>query len=234
MPADPVAELGAYLTGSEADALAALIADGQPVSLATRAIAAARRERAKQLLVEASLASTADQTVTVLRAVAGAKSAARPVEPMWTMPGNAANSGHLTGEFHRLVQAARQSVTCATYNFASTSAMWPVLKAASERPEVVVTVYLDAKAADPHAVKAQLPHAVVFQPAILLGGKRAVTHAKFVVIDHQVLLLTSANFSYSAENLNIELGLLVHDAALAESIEVMMISKHGTLYELVP
>ena len=53
------------------------------------------------------------------------------------------------------------------------------------------------------------------------------------MIDHEVLLLTSANFSYSAENRNIEFGLLVRDTPLAASVEVTMANKRGTLYELV-
>jgi len=39
--------------------------------------------------------------------------------------------------------------------------------------------------------------------------------------------------SYRAENSNIELGLLVHDTALASSIESTMRDKHGVLYERV-
>lgn len=149
------------------------------------------------------------------------------------MPGNEAKIGHLTGEFHRLVKAARQSVVCATYNFVHTSQMWNVLKDASEHPGVVVTVYVDGDKGDAKKVKAQLPKATIYQSAELPNGKRIVSHAKFIVIDHEVVLLTSANFSFSAENRNIELGLLIRDSALAESVESTMASKHGTLYELV-
>lgn len=46
-------------------------------------------------------------------------------------------------------------------------------------------------------------------------------------------MLTSANFSFSAENRNVEFGLLVRDSALAESVEGTMKSKHGLLYQLV-
>ena len=60
-----------------------------------------------------------------------------------------------------------------------------------------------------------------------------VSHAKFTVIDHEVLLLTSANFSFSAEHRNVEFGLLVRDSALAASVESTMASKHGSLYELI-
>ncbi len=150
------------------------------------------------------------------------------------MPGgNEATVGHLTGEFHRLVQAARQSVVCATYNFEESSQMWTVLKQASEQPGVVVTAYIDGDKADADKVKAQLPKVTVYQSAELPNGKRIVSHAKFIVIDHEVLLLTSANFSFSAENRNVEFGLLVRDSALAVSVESTMTSKHGSLYELV-
>jgi phosphatidylserine/phosphatidylglycerophosphate/cardiolipin synthase-like enzyme len=60
-----------------------------------------------------------------------------------------------------------------------------------------------------------------------------VSHAKFIIVDHAMLLLTSANFSFSAENRNIEFGLRIHDAALAASVEATMTTKHGSLYELV-
>lgn len=60
-----------------------------------------------------------------------------------------------------------------------------------------------------------------------------VSHAKFIIIDHELMLLTSANFSESAEKRNIEFGLLIRDSALAESVESTMTSKHGVLYTLV-
>jgi len=102
----------------------------------------------------------------------------------------------------------------------------------SEQPGVVVTVYVDGDKADATKVKAQLPRATVYQSAQLPNGKRVISHAKFVVIDHEVLLLSSANFSFSAENRNVEFGLLVRDSALAGSVEATMTSKHGTLYDL--
>lgn len=233
MPSDPFAALGEYLTANEAAALAVQFGLGQPTIKALASINPARREEAKELLAAAGLDHTdAGRTAAVLGAIGGAKSIHRDLTPVWTMPGNEAKIGHLTGEFHRLVQAARISVTCATYNFEKTSKMWTVLKDAAEQPGVVVTVYVDGDKADATKVKAQLPRATIYRSAELPFGKRVVSHAKFIVIDHEVLLLTSANFSFSAENRNIEFGLLVRDAALAESVESTMISKHGTLYEL--
>lgn len=234
MPSDPLASLGQYLTAGEAEALAAQFACGEHAVKALAVVNVSRREEAKGLLATAGLSHTdADRAVAVLRAIAGAKSVHRDLTPVWTMPGNEAKVGHLTGEFHRLVRAARQSVVCATYNFEQTSQMWTVLKKASEQPGVVVTVYVDGKKADAAKVKAQLPKAIVYQSAELSNGKRVVSHAKFIVIDHEVLLLTSANLSFSAENRNVEFGLLARDSALAESVESTMVSKHGTLYDLV-
>jgi phosphatidylserine/phosphatidylglycerophosphate/cardiolipin synthase-like enzyme len=231
---DPFAALGQYLTASEAEALAVQLDHGQHIIKALAAINSARREDAKELLATARLDHTDSTRATaLLQAIAGAKSVHRDLTPVWTMPGNEARVGYLTGEFHRLVQAARISVTCATYNFEKSSQMWTVLKAAAEQPGVVVTVYVDSDKADAIKVKAQLAPATIYRSAELPSGQRVVSHAKFIVIDHEVLLLTSANFSFSAENHNIEFGLLVHDAPLATSVEATMTSKHGTLYELV-
>ena len=149
------------------------------------------------------------------------------------MPGNEATIGHLTSEFHRVVNAARVSVTCATYNFSANSNMWTVLRDVSEQPDVTVCVYVDADKGDPCEVKTQLPRATVYRSAQLPDGSLIVSHTKFIIVDHEVVLLTSANFSYNAENRNVEFGLLVQDNGLATSIESTMASKRGSLYELV-
>jgi len=72
-----------------------------------------------------------------------------------------------------------------------------------------------------------------YTAANLPNGQPIVSHTKFIVVDHEVVLLTSANFSYNAENRNIEFGLLIHDSGLAASIESTMASKRGSLYELM-
>ncbi|MCC4249342.1 MULTISPECIES: DISARM system phospholipase D-like protein DrmC [Microbacterium] len=235
MASDPLAELGSFLTATEAERLAMQFGTGTPISVAVREIAISRREHVRELLAASGIApSDRERAVSVLRAIAGAKTVPRELTPVWTMPGNEANIGHLTSEFHRIVGAARQSVTAATYNFQDTSQMWTALKAASDQPGVVVTVYVDAGVADAATVKVQLPGATVYRSALLPNGKQVISHAKFIVVDHELLLITSANFSFSAENRNIEFGILIRDTALAASVETTMRSKHGSLYELVP
>lgn len=234
MPPEPCEALGEFLTAGEAIGIATLLAAGQHTALALREVSVARRERAKELLQDAGLGhKDPGRSLAVLHAIAGAKAVRQDLTPVWTMPGNEATVGHLTGEFHRLVQAARQSVTCATYNFESTSSMWEVLRETSEQPGVIVTLYVDGDRADARKIKAQMPRATVYRSAALADGRQVVSHAKFIIVDHALLLLTSANFSFSAENRNIEFGLRVHDTALAASIEATMASKHGSLYELV-
>ena len=234
MPSDPFADLGKFLTGTEATAIAAQLSAGMHTSAALREVAPARRDEAKRLLVAAGVGhADVGFSVAVLHSVAGAKAIRREVTPVWTMPGNEAETGHLTSEFHRLVSGARLSVTCATYNFEQSSQMWVALHSATEQPGVSVTVYVDAEKADAAAAKQRLPRATVYRSATLPSGRRVVSHAKFVVIDREVLLVTSANFSFSAEKRNIEFGLLVRDANLCDSVETAMTSKHGTLYELV-
>src|SRR5262249_18845726 len=126
------------------------------------------------------------------------------------------------------------SVVCSSYNFSPHSQMWTALRDASNRDGVTVTVYLDADKGDPRSVAAHMPRATVYRTLTLSGGKEPlVSHAKFVIIDRAIVLLTSANFSHSAENTNIELGLLVSDTTLAESIEALLRKKRGILYERV-
>ena len=234
MSTSPLVQLGEYLTAGEAQGIGAMLRNGEHINRALREVSQARRSKAKQLMEESGLSHAhADLSVAVLEGIAGAKSTQLELTPVWTMPGNEADLGYLTGQFHRLVQGARTSVTAATYNFTVKSRMWHELKNASEQAGVEVCVYVDADKADAEQVKAQMPKASVYRSCLLPNGKQVVSHAKFVIIDHAVMLLTSANFSYSAENLNVEFGLLVEDPSLADSVEAMMTTKRGVLYEKV-
>lgn len=234
MSNDPLKQLGEYLTATEAESLAVLIGAGEHTTHALASVSPARRGRAAALMNAAGIGhSSAELSVAVLLGITGAKLAHRDLVPVWTMPGNEATSGHLTNQFHDVVAAARISVTCATFNFSSTSNMWDALKIASEEPGVVVCVYVDAAKGDPAGVKARLPRATVYRSATLPDGQTIVSHTKFIVVDREVILLSSANFSYSAENRNVEFGLLIRDSGLAGSIESTMAGKRGTLYQAV-
>jgi hypothetical protein len=49
-------------------------------------------------------------------------------------------------------------------------------------------------------------------------SKRACLHSKCVVIDQEKAFISSANFTEAAQNRNIEMGLLIHNAHLARKI----------------
>jgi phospholipase D/transphosphatidylase len=64
-------------------------------------------------------------------------------------------------------------------------------------------------------------------------GRAVTSHAKFLSVDHRFLLVGSANFSYSAEERNVELGLRLDDPALAASVEKQMRDLEANVYEQV-
>ena len=267
VPADesePLHALGAFLTGSDADGIAARLAGGATLSQALVVVPASRRPRARELLGAAGLGPQArEHSAAVLRAVAGAASRLRDVAPVWTAPAGSVGGGALTADVVALVSSATTSVVCATYNCQPTSVLWTALVALCEqRPGVSVRLYLDTQAADgpfprpegrgewqhgrtPHRdgrsrlgtgdIARALRGAVVMRTRAPEGDERAVTsHAKFLSIDHRFLLVGSANVSYSAEERNVELGLRLDDPALAHGVEKQMRDLEATVYERVP
>ncbi|MFC6023846.1 phospholipase D-like domain-containing protein [Plantactinospora solaniradicis] len=68
-------------------------------------------------------------------------------------------------------------------------------------------------------------------PTKEFDGTRVRSHAKFLAIDHRFLLVTSANFSWSAEHVNVEFGLLIDDRHLTEAVEREMLEAEDQLYE---
>jgi len=261
--AEPLRALGAFLTGTEAEGIATRLAAGATLSQALVVVPTARRMQARELLEAAGLGPrTRDHSVAVLVAVAGAASRIRNTEPVWTTPPGLLGMGTLTGDVFGMVGSAMTSVVCATYNLQPTSALWKALVAlVRERPGVAVRLYLDSQAADGpfHRPEGQrgrrweqdryrrgrsrldtgeiarrLRGAVVMRTRAPEDDGRAVTsHAKFLSVDHRFLLVGSANFSYSAEERNVELGLRLDDPALAASVEKQMRDLEANVYEQV-
>ncbi len=99
-------------------------------------------------------------------------------------------------------------------------------------------IYIDREAAKgasgPTAIDVakQLAPATVLQTQYV-DGRALRNHAKFVVIDHRLLVVTSANFSWSAENNNVELGVKMTDPQLARRVERELENLEGSVYEHV-
>jgi len=103
-------------------------------------------------------------------------------------------------------------------------------------------VYVDTYAADSGERRPWSPTtdevATHLRPAIVLrtksfDGRQIRNHSKFISIDQRFLLVTSANFSWSAENANLEFGLLVDSPNLAESVERELRDTEDSIFERV-
>jgi hypothetical protein len=231
-------QLGLFLTGSEAREIASHLADGDTLTAALRVVSPGRRAEVRTLL---EAVGTPGAVIAVLRAIEGARSAPTTVDPLWTMPGHLAQHGRLTHSVTYLVDSARHSVICSTFNFQRSSGLWKALRQAAQRPEITMRVYLDTNAAD----KRQRPWspttgevAAHLRPATVLrtrrfDGRPTRNHSKFISVDHRFLLVTSANFSWSAENGNLELGVLVDNPNLAEAVEHEMRQVEDFVFERV-
>jgi len=236
--AEAARELGRLLTGTEAKEIADRLADGDTVTAALKAVAAGRRPALRALLAPDPVAFAPDQAVSVLRAIEGARSTTTAIDPLWTMPGHLARSGPLTSSVTHLVENARESVTCSTFNFQRSSGLWSALRTAALRPEISVRVYVDRKSAEQSVSPSTGEVAAHLRPAVVLrtrafDGGYVRNHAKFLAIDHRFLLVTSANFSWSAEHGNVELGVLADNANLVQVIESEMRRVEDALYERV-
>ncbi len=230
--------LGEFLTGTEARAIADRLDDGDTMTTALKAVVMGRRTTIRSL-IEAG--GPAKELIAVLRAVEGARSAPTSLDPRWTMPGHLAQGGALTSSVPHLVDSARQSVTCSTFNFQRSSALWTALRHAALRPELTVRVYIDTAAADERPmsqspttieVAAQLRSGTVLRTKDF-DGVAVRNHAKFLAIDHRFLLVTSANFSWSAEQRNIEFGVFIDNPNLTEAVESELRRVEEVLYERV-
>lgn len=236
--ADAYRELGALLTGTEASLVASGLEEGESLTSAIGAVAPAKKARVAEIVTAVGLRFEGALLAAVLRGIEGAHSTTRSVHSIWTMPGHVAQTGGLTTSLAALVKDARQSVVCSTFNFQKTSGMWTALRNAATRPGVTLRVYVDAEANSHGSGPSADETAAWLDPGAVLQtkkfeGKLVRNHAKFLSVDHRFVVITSANFSFSAEYGNVELGVLIDDASLAERIEDELRAVEEHLYERV-
>lgn len=240
--AEAARRLGRLLTRTEAKGIADRLADGDTLTAALKVVSVGSRAEVRMLLDAVATGPGAGlQLAALLRAVEGARTVPTTLTPLWTMPGHLVQSGPLTTSVPYLVDSARHSVTCSTFNFQRSSGLWTALQRAAQRPEVSVRVYMDTRAADndgQHRSPTTTEVAAHLKPAEVwrtrnFDGTYVRNHAKLLAIDHHLLLVTSANFSWSAENNNVEFGVLIDNPNLTETVEREMREAEGTLYERV-
>jgi len=215
------ARLGGLITAVEARAMAARLTGGETWNSVLQVVATRRRAEVKALLQELGR----ETSIVVLQAIEAALGRATEVNPIWTMPEDLAQSGGLQSSLPSLVRAARESVVCSTFNVAESSALLTELRAAADRPGVSVTLYLD-DAVNPAPLSLGLVTVWRTKP-----GFR--NHAKALVIDMQLVVVTSANLSLSAEMHNVELGLRIDSPALAGQIVSQFQAVEESIYKRV-
>ena len=213
---EPVERLSRLVNATEAALLAERLTPGAPVALATRRISPDRR--AAVLAALGAIEPTLHRPV--LWAIAATLGRSTAAAPWFTAPGSGVESGQLTSTVADLVHRVRSTIVCSTYNFEPSSALWDALADVAERPEVAVHLYVDGHVARETSSRfaAAHPRARVFRTEA--SDRHPLrNHAKFLSVDARWVLVTSANFSWSAENRNLELGVLHDDRDLAQTVE---------------
>jgi phosphatidylserine/phosphatidylglycerophosphate/cardiolipin synthase-like enzyme len=216
------AELGAFVTNKEAKLLKANLELGHGLMhQAVGGILRSRQSQTQELLeaVLAELGGDVRALSVVLDALGGVPQAARP-QLVWTSPSLPSSEGHTTLAVSALINEAQTYVYAATYSAGLGSAYVTALRKALERG-VKVTVVVDRKKQGEiaAALAAKLDGARIWTLREPVAGEWAVQHAKLVMIDGLAALVTSANFSTAAAEANLECGVLLRDALIAESIK---------------
>lgn len=224
-----VTDLAALLGQGEAAAIAAALRQRRLPHLAAQRAFPEHRGQVKESLTElVDSMGDPDMVAAVLDGIAAVPRAAVP-EPVWTAPGVPGLEGRTTLAVADLINHAAASVYAATYSASPGSAYVQALKNAADRG-VAVTIIVDREMQDQNggALPEVLAAARVWAyQAVANGGWIPLQHAKLVVVDESSAFVTSANFSNAAAKLNLECGLLCHDASVAGCL----VSQIETLYE---
>ena len=141
------------------------------------------------------------------------------IEPVWSGPALPGDSHRTTGAVARLIDEASESVWATTYSSAPTAPFVQALKRALARG-IDVTVVADVVNLPDTATMLvrELPSATVLGYQHEIDGRSGLQHSKVVIIDTETVLVTSANLSTAAVEVNLEAGLITKDPTLASRI----------------
>lgn len=146
----------------------------------------------------------------------------RPLELVWTGPDSRTSLARDTAVVVRaLFQDAKTSVTVAGFRFDHGSSLLAPLHEAMRDRGVQCCVYGDTAEAKELVQRnwpfgPPWPEVYGFVPP---AEVYASLHAKCVVVDHRLVLVTSANFTERGQERNVEVGVLADDSRLAEALE---------------
>jgi phosphatidylserine/phosphatidylglycerophosphate/cardiolipin synthase-like enzyme len=239
---DALLDLPAHLRGRLVSALESGLLTLPATAAALRSVLGSDRECdvvAAALTEVGRAGASAPAAAAWIRSLERAAARVRPPELVWTgpeVPGLHARDTRRV--YEELLGSAERSVWASTYAFFDGPHAFEVLaRQMDARPDLRVTLLLNIQrkrgdtTASEHLVRrftdrfwtADWPGtrrpALFYDPrALEPEGPAGVLHAKAVVADDEMVFVTSANLTEAALDRNIELGLIVRDAALAASV----------------
>lgn len=239
----------------ELQLLAAAVGEGRlaaPLSEVSVQRVLGRRPTAELIAALTNVLSRGPAAALQLAAEALAKPSAPP-ELVWTGPDETNQLRSTSTVVDQLLRQAKRRITLAGFVIVKGDEVFHSLAhRMDEEPSLKVTLYLNVPAvrgAEPDAAVSwfatefreqvwpgkRLP-VVYYDPRSLEPNakRRAVLHAKCVVVDGSEALVTSANFTPHAQLKNIELGVKLDSAELAQRIEAQFeeLVARGTLLRL--
>lgn len=162
-----------------------------------------------------------DATMTLLQAVLAERLAApKGAELVWTGPDERSSTARDTAVvLTDLFERAKERVFLAGFAFDHADEVLRPLWEARKRG-VEVRLFVDAKAGDGFQTSnwpfgPPFPEVFVFSAP---AGVFASLHAKCVVVDQRWCFVTSANFTNRGQSRNLEVGVLLDDAELAQRL----------------
>lgn len=211
------------------------------------------RKPTPELLVDLATVLARGPAAALQLAAEALKQPAAPPELVWTGPDETNQLRSTSTVVDQLLRQARDRITLAGFVIVKGDEVFRALaRRMDHEPALKVTLYLNVPAvrgAEPDAAVSwfatdfreevwpgkRLP-VVYYDPRSLdpNAKRRAVLHAKCVVVDGAAALVTSANFTPHAQLKNIELGVKLESPELASRIEAQFeeLVVKGTLLRL--
>lgn len=199
----------------------------------------------QEKLIDYSAKGITDDVVgAVLLGIESSREASPRPTVLMTIPNRGGKTSKQTRSFADAVGSAERSLVCMTYNFQKSTQYFDELKRLATRDGFELEIYVDGKLAHESEqnqgrfesltlkqIRWHFPKAHIF--ASKRDGERWITsHAKVFVIDGTKVLITSANFSESAENRNVEIGVVFEDAVTAKQItDQLALINQGSVYQ---
>ncbi|HMR73755.1 MAG TPA: DISARM system phospholipase D-like protein DrmC [Polyangiaceae bacterium] len=226
------------LSSSDLERLHAVLSQDSAQATVTEATLSAAGDTCVRVAAEmiglprAAARFAVDAALAERRATRAAK-----LDLVWTGPDPRVSTARYTANAVReLFASAKKSVLVAGYSFDHGTDIFEPLHAAMRDREVSASLFLDIATNEfgeepkryvDNFVKNLLTKnwpfgapfpTVYYYPPTIVNGPYASLHAKCIVVDERKALVTSANFTDRGQTRNIEVGVLIDDAAFAKQL----------------